>query len=167
MPRALARDDTTSRDEAYASPPSARTRDSALTLLAYLMLGTLFGIVITKTEVISWFRIQEMFRFQSFHMYGVMCSAVVVSWLGLFLLRRSGVPSLTGHSIVVPAKIMGRGTRYWAGGTLFGIGWALVGACPGPLFALIGNGVSVMLVATLSALAGTWSYGMLRDRLPH
>ena len=167
MPQALTRDDITISGEAHGIASSTRARDSALTLLAYLTLGTLFGIVITKTEVISWFRIQEMFRFQSFHMYGVMCSAVVVAWLGLFLLRRSGVQSLTGHPIVVPAKIMGRGTRYWAGGTLFGIGWALVGACPGPLFALIGNGVSVMLVTTLSALAGTWSYGMLRDRLPH
>lgn len=167
MPQALTRDDITISGEAHSIASSTRARDSALTLLAYLTLGTLFGIVITKTEVISWFRIQEMFRFQSFHMYGVMCSAVVVAWLGLFLLRRSGVQSLTGHPIVVPAKIMGRGTRYWAGGTLFGIGWALVGACPGPLFALIGNGVSVMLVTTLSALAGTWSYGMLRDRLPH
>lgn len=167
MPQALTRDDITIIGEAHSIASSTRARDSALTLLAYLTLGTLFGIVITKTEVISWFRIQEMFRFQSFHMYGVMCSAVVVAWLGLFLLRRSGVQSLTGHPIVVPAKIMGRGTRYWAGGTLFGIGWALVGACPGPLFALIGNGVSVMLVTTLSALAGTWSYGMLRDRLPH
>ena len=167
MPQALTRDDITISGEAHSIASSTRARDSAMTLLAYLTLGTLFGIVITKTEVISWFRIQEMFRFQSFHMYGVMCSAVVVAWLGLFLLRRSGVQSLTGHPIVVPAKIMGRGTRYWAGGTLFGIGWALVGACPGPLFALIGNGVSVMLVTTLSALAGTWSYGMLRDRLPH
>ena len=167
MLQAVIRDDITISGETQSIAASTRARGSAQALFTYVMLGTLFGIVITKSEVISWFRIQEMFRFQSFHMYGVMCSAVVMAWLGLLLLRRSGAQSLTGEPIVVPAKIMGRGTRYWAGGTLFGVGWALVGACPGPLFALIGNGVSVMLVATLSALAGTWSYGMLRDRLPH
>ena len=136
-------------------------------LLVYLGLGTLFGIILTKSEVISWFRIQEMFRFQSFHMYGIIGSAVVVAALSLQLIKRSGVRALDGQAIVIPPKVMGTGTRYWVGGTLFGLGWALVGACPGPLFALLGNGVGVILVPLLSALAGTWSYGALRPRLPH
>ena len=144
-----------------------RSSDDARTLIMYATLGTLFGIVLTKSEVISWFRIQEMFRFQSFHMYGIMASAVAVAFTGVQLIRRLGITSMRGEPIAVPAKVMGRGTRYWAGGTLFGLGWAMVGACPGPLFALVGNGVSVMLVAIGSALVGTWAYGMLRDRLPH
>lgn len=144
-----------------------RSSDGARTLIMYATLGTLFGIVLTKSEVISWFRIQEMFRFQSFHMYGIMASAVAVAFTGVQLIRRLGITSMRGEPIAVPAKVMGRGTRYWAGGTLFGLGWAMVGACPGPLFALVGNGVSVMLVAIGSALVGTWAYGMLRDRLPH
>ena len=146
---------------------SVRSSDGARTLIMYATLGTLFGIVLTKSEVISWFRIQEMFRFQSFHMYGIMASAVAVAFTGLQLIRRLGITSMRGEPIAVPAKVMGRGTRYWAGGTVFGLGWAMVGACPGPLFALVGNGVSVMLVAIGSALVGTWAYGMLRDRLPH
>lgn len=133
----------------------------------YLTLGVLFGILLTKSEVISWFRIQEMFRFQSFHMYGIIGSAVVVAAVSLQLIRRSGTRALTGEPIVVPPKVMGRGTRYWLGGTLFGLGWALVGACPGPLFALLGNGIGVIGVALLSALAGTWTYAALRPRLPH
>lgn len=145
----------------------AHTVDNVRTLIVYCALGTLFGIVITKSEVISWFRIQEMFRFQAFHMYGVMASAVLTAMLGQQLITRLGITSISGERIEVPEKEMGRGTRYWAGGTLFGLGWALVGACPGPLFALVGNGVSVMLVAMASALAGTWGYGTLRDRLPH
>lgn len=136
-------------------------------LLLYLALGVIFGVVLTKSEVISWFRIQEMFRFQAFHMYGIIGSAIVVAGLGLQLIKRLSLRSLDGQSIVVPAKAMGRGTRYWFGGTLFGLGWALVGACPGPLFALLGNGVGVIAVALLSAIGGTWAYGALRPRLPH
>ena len=154
-------------DRALMTGEFARSMDGARMLIVYGMLGALFGIVITKSEVISWFRIQEMFRFQSFHMYGIMASAVVVAFGGVQLLQRSGIRSMRGEPIAVPAKVMGRGTRYWAGGTLFGLGWAMLGACPGPLFALVGNGVSVMLVAMGSALLGTWAYGMMRDRLPH
>lgn len=136
-------------------------------LLLYLVLGVLFGIVLTKSEVISWFRIQEMFRFQAFHMYGIIGSAIVTAALGLQLIKRLGLRALDGQPIVVPPKVLGKGTRYWAGGILFGIGWALVGACPGPLFALLGNGVGVIIVPLLSAVAGTWIYGYLRPRLPH
>ena len=132
-----------------ASRPTTR-------LSVYFALGVLFGIVLTKSEVISWFRIQEMFRFQAFHMYGIIGSAVVVAAVSLQLIKRLGARSLDGQVIVVPPKAMGRGTRYWLGGSLFGLGWALVGACPGPLFALIGSGVGVMAVTLVSALLGTW-----------
>ncbi|GAC1656307.1 MAG: YeeE/YedE thiosulfate transporter family protein [Gemmatimonadaceae bacterium] len=135
--------------------------------VVYAVWGVLFGIVLTKSEVISWFRIQEMFRFQAVHMYGVIGSAVVVAAVALQLIKRSGARSLDGERIVVPPKAMGGGTRYWAGGICFGLGWALVGACPGPLFALLGSGVGVTAVTIVSAVAGTWIYGALRPRLPH
>ena len=133
----------------------------------YMALGVVFGVVLTKSEVISWFRIQEMFRFQSFHMFGIIGSAIVVAALGLRLIRRGKLKSLDGQVITIPRKEMRSGTRYWLGGLVFGLGWALVGACPGPLFALIGSGVGVVSVVLLSALAGTWAYGILRPYLPH
>lgn len=136
-------------------------------LFVYMVLGIAFGIVLIKAEVVSWYRIQEMFRFQAFHMYGIIGSAIVVAWLGLSLIRRSGVRSAQGEPIVVPPKAMGRGTRYWLGGLLFGLGWALIGACPGPMLALTGSGVTVMLVAMASGVLGTLAYGMIRPRLPH
>jgi uncharacterized membrane protein YedE/YeeE len=143
------------------------TRDSRRALLVYVVLGVLFGIVVTKAEVISWFRIQEMFRFQSFQMYGIIASAIATAAISLQVIKRLGLRSVDGTPIVVPPKRMGSGTRYWLGGTLFGLGWALSGACPGPLFALLGNGVWIMSVTILSAIAGTWTYGALRPRLPH
>lgn len=137
-------------------------------LLVYLVLGMIFGVILVKSEVISWFRIQEMFRFQSFHMYGVIGSAVAVAALSVWLIKRSGAKTLGGEEIVIPPKAWGRaGTRYWAGGTLFGLGWALVGACPGPLFALLGAGVGVIVLPIVSAIAGAWVYGALRPKLPH
>ena len=136
-------------------------------LLVYFVLGILFGIVLTKSEVISWFRIQEMFRFQSFHMYGVIGAAVAVAALSVAVIKKRGLKTVRGEAIVIPPKAWGRGYRYPVGGAIFGMGWALLGACPGPLFALIGNGVTVIFVALLSALAGTWVYGYLRPRLPH
>ena len=159
----------TARPRAGARDASAGSRAASGvgSLAAYLAIGTLFGIVITKAEVISWFRIQEMFRFQAFHMYGIMGSALAVAGTSIWLIKRLGVRARSGDPIVVPPKVMGRGTRYWAGGTLFGVGWALTGACPGPLFALVGAGVDVLVVTLLSALAGTWAYGYLRPRLPH
>jgi len=136
-------------------------------MLTYLIIGSLFGIVLTKSEVVSWFRIQEMFRFHSFHMYGIIGSAVVVAALSLVFLKRTGAHTLGGEPIVIPAKELGRAYRYWIGGSLFGVGWALTGACPGPLFALIGSGATVFAAAVASALAGTWVYGYLRPYLPH
>ena len=144
-------------------PDEPRTRG----LVTYVLLGMAFGIVLTKSEVISWFRIQEMFRFQAFHMYGIIGSAIVTAALSLQVIKRLKLRSLDGSLIVVPPKALGTGTRYWLGGTLFGLGWAIVGACPGPLFALIGGGMTVMLATLASALAGTWAYGALRPRLPH
>ena len=108
-----------------------------------------------------------MFRFQAFHMYGIIGSAIVVAAISLQLIKRLGITTLDGQPIVVPPKAMGRGTRYWVGGTIFGLGWALVGACPGPLFALLGSGIGVIVVPLLSAVAGTWAYGFLRPHLPH
>lgn len=136
-------------------------------MATYLLLGIAFGIVLTKSEVISWFRIQEMFRFQSFRMYEIIGSAVATAAVSVALIKRFQVKALSGEVISIPAKKLGSGIRYALGGTLFGIGWALTGACPGPLFALIGGGVSVMLAAVASALLGTWIYGLLRPRLPH
>ncbi len=150
-----------------ATPTPVTASSPARRLLGYFLLGTWFGVVLTKSQVVSWFRIQEMFRFQSFYMYGVLGSAVLVAGISIALLRRFRVKTLDGAEIVIPPKVMGRGYRYWVGGTIFGIGWAFTGACPGPLFALIGAGVGVMIVTVFAALAGTWLYGYLRPRLPH
>ena len=136
-------------------------------LVRYFLLGTIFGAVLLEAEVISWFRIQEMFRFGSFHMYGIIATAIAVAGASVFIIKRLGLRTADGELIGLPPKPLGNGTRYLAGGSLFGIGWALTGACPGPLVALVGSGLPVMLVAIVSALAGTWTYGYLRPRLPH
>ena len=136
--------------------------------LLYVSVGVLLGVVFVKSEVLSWYRIQEMFRFQSAHMYLVISSALVVAAVSVQLLRWLGARALDGQVITTSAKAMTpRGARYWLGGTVFGLGWSLLGACPGPIFALIGAGVTSMSVALLSALAGTWLYGALHSRLPH
>lgn len=138
-----------------------------MSLLPYFVLGGAFGFVLVEAEVVSWFRIQEMFRFDAFHMYGIIGTAVITAALSLLAIKRLHVRGTDGRPLGLEPKALGSGVRYLAGGTLFGIGWALTGACPGPLVALVGSGVSVMLVAVLSALAGTWTYGLLRPRLPH
>jgi hypothetical protein len=140
---------------------------SWIALPVYFLLGILFGITLTKSEVLSWFRIQEMFRFQSARMYEIIASAVLVAAASIALIKRWGVKTISSDPIVIPPKTLGHGVRYAAGGTIFGLGWALTGACPGPLFALVGSGVTVMIVAIASALAGTWLYGFLRPKLPH
>lgn len=136
-------------------------------LWPYLLIGIYFGIVATKGEVISWYRIQEMFRFQSFYMYGVIGSAVALGVSSVWLIKRYRLKAADGSDIVIQPKTLGKGTRYWAGGILFGIGWALSGGCPGPMFILVGNGVTVFAVALLAAVFGAWTYGQLRPRLPH
>jgi uncharacterized protein len=132
--------------------------------LKYLVVGVLFGIVFVKAEIISWFRIQEMFRLQSFHMYGVIGSAVVVGMISVFLIKRFNIKTLAGETVVIHPKTFHKGQIY--GGLLFGLGWAVTGACPGPLFAQIGSGYVAVAATLLSAIAGTWTYGLLRDRLP-
>ena len=146
---------------------SVKAEGRPVFMLVYLLIGIAFGIVLTHAEVLSWFRIQEMFRFQSFRMYGIIGSAIATAALSIAIIKKSMLKSASGEVIEIPKKTLGTGARYAVGGTIFGLGWALTGACPGPLFALIGNGVSVMAVAVLSALIGTWVYALLRPRLPH
>lgn len=134
-------------------------------LSKYLIVGVSFGIVFVKAEIISWFRIQEMFRLDSFHMYGVIGSAVVVGMLSVFLIKKGNIKTLSGEEIVIAPKVFQKGQIY--GGLMFGLGWALTGACPGPLFAQIGSGFLVVIITLLSAIAGTWAYGYFRDKLPH
>lgn len=131
----------------------------------YLIAGILFGIMLVKSEVISWFRMQEMFRFQSFHMYGVIGSAVIIGMISIWCIKRFNIKTVSGEKIHFHPKKFNKGQIY--GGLLFGIGWAFTGACPGPLFAQIGSGASVVIIALLSAIAGTWIYGLIREKLPH
>lgn len=133
--------------------------------LKYLLVGVIFGIVFVKAEIVSWFRIQEMFRLDSFHMYGVIGSAVAVGLLSIWLIRKYNIKTLSGETVSIPDKVFDKGQIY--GGLLFGFGWAITGACPGPLFAQIGAGYLAVAVTLLSAIAGTWVYGLLRTRLPH
>lgn len=134
-------------------------------LLRYLLVGLAFGIVFVKAEIISWYRIQEMFRFQSFHMYGVIGSAVITGMLSVWLIKKFRLRTIDGGQITFQKKQFHKGQIY--GGLLFGLGWALTGACPGPLFAQIGTGATVVSVTLLSAVAGTWVYGRYREKLPH
>ena len=136
-------------------------------LWPYLALGGLFGVILTKSEVISWYRIQEMFRFESFHMYGIIGTAVIVAAVSMAVLRARNVSSFHGENIRVTPKAMGTGRRYAFGGTLFGLGWGLTGACPGPMVALVGNGIWGALLVLLGALLGTWVYAHVRSALPH
>lgn len=131
----------------------------------YLIAGILFGILLVKSEVISWFRIQEMFRFQSFHMYGVIGSAVVIGMISIFLIKKFKIKTIEKETVRIDPKKFNKGQIY--GGILFGFGWALTGACPGPLFAQIGTGALVIIVTLFSAIAGTWLYGYFREKLPH
>ncbi len=133
--------------------------------LKYLFLGALFGIVLVKSQVVSWFRIQEMFRLQAFHMYGTIGSAIVVGMISILLIKYFNLKTIDKRSIVIPDKKFHWG-NVW-GGLIFGLGWAITGACPGPLFAQIGSGFLVIAVTLLSAIGGTWVYGLLREKLPH
>jgi uncharacterized protein len=131
----------------------------------YLAVGIIFGLVLVKAEIISWYRIQEMFRLQSFHMYGVIGAAVIVGIISVWIIKRFRIKTLYGERIEFHGKKFNQGQIY--GGLIFGLGWALTGACPGPLFAQIGTGATGISIVILSALAGTWTYGYFRDRLPH
>jgi uncharacterized protein len=131
----------------------------------YAAMGMVFGIILIKSEVVSWFRIQEMFRLESFHMYGVIGSAVVTGIISVWLIKRFKVKTIYGEPILLPTKKFNKGQIF--GGLIFGLGWAITGACPGPLFAQIGTGLTIVFVTLFSAIAGTWVYGLLRERLPH
>jgi hypothetical protein len=133
--------------------------------IKFLLAGVVFGIILVKSQVISWFRIQEMFRLQAFHMYGVIGSAIAVGMVSIILLKRFNVKTINGEQIEIPKKQFTWG-NVW-GGLIFGLGWAITGACPGPLYALLGSGFWVIGVTLLSAVLGTWVYGLVRDRLPH
>lgn len=132
----------------------------------YLLIGIVFGVTLAKAEVISWYRIYEMFRFQSFHMYGVIGSSVIFGIIFIQFIKRRKMKTIDGEPIVIPPKTLSV-SRYLIGGIIFGLGWALTGACPGPMFILVGNGVSVFLIVILSGLLGTYVYGRVRDKLPH
>ena len=135
--------------------------------LKYLSIGLVFGFVLMKSEVVSWFRIQEMFRFDSIHMYGIIGLAVIVGIISVQIIKRKNLKDVYGNPIAIPPKDPSQVTRYIVGGSIFGLGWALLGACPGPMFALLGSGLTIMVIPILAALAGTYTYGVLRDKLPH
>lgn len=133
--------------------------------LKYVVVGVLFGIVFVKAEIISWFRIQEMFQLKSFFMFGVIGTAVIVAMISILIIKKLGLKTFNGEEITFTPKKFHKGQII--GGLIFGIGWAITGACPGPLFAQIGSGFLVVLVTLLSAIAGTWFYGYVKEKLPH
>jgi len=133
--------------------------------IRYFLIGIFFGIILVKVEIVSWFRIQEMFRLESFHMYGVIGSAVVVGTVSVQVIKKFKMKTLYGEPIIFHRRQFNKGQIF--GGILFGLGWAVTGACPGPLFAQIGAGFTVAVISLCSAIAGTWVYGVLREKLPH
>jgi len=134
--------------------------------LKFLFAGIFFGIVLVKSEAVSWYRIYEMFKFQSFHMYGIIGSAVLIGVVGIFLIKKYKINSVEGKAITVIPKDRSF-TRYIVGGTIFGLGWALAGACPGPMYILLGAGFFPMIIVIIAAMAGTFVYGLLKPKLPH
>lgn len=134
--------------------------------LKFLLVGIFFGIVLVKSEAVSWYRIYEMFRFQSFHMYGIIGTAIASGILFLQLSKRGAIKSIKGAAIFVPKKDNGF-IRYIVGGIIFGLGWALIGACPGPMYILLGTGVYSMFIVIAAAIFGTFIYGLLKNKLPH
>jgi uncharacterized membrane protein YedE/YeeE len=134
--------------------------------LKFILVGFVFGIVLTKSEAVSWYRIYEMFQFQSFHMYGIIMVAIVTGVIGLQLIKRNQVKNSEGTVIQIADKEKGS-FRYWIGGLFFGLGWALVGSCPGPIFILLGAGFWPIILVLIGALLGTFLYGLVKDNLPH
>ena len=134
--------------------------------LIFIVLGIVFGVTMYKAETASWFRIYEMFNFQSFHMYGFIGSALIIGLIGIQLMKKYGTKDIDGNKINIQPKTKSI-VRYLIGGIFFGLGWALVGACPGPIFVLVGAGLYPMLIVILGALAGTYLYGVIKDKLPH
>lgn len=134
--------------------------------IKYLLVGIFFGIVLTKSEAVSWYRIYEMFQFQSFHMYGIICTAIITGIIGIQIFKRMHIKDIKGSSIEIQDKEPGN-FRYLIGGVLFGLGWGLVGACPGPIFIMLGAGFLPLIFVLFGALLGTYIYGLLKNRLPH
>ncbi|MDI1317365.1 DUF6691 family protein [Flavobacterium sp.] len=134
--------------------------------LKYILVGFFFGIVLTKAEAVSWYRIYEMFQFQSFHMYGIIMTAIFVGVVGIQIIKRNTLKDSEGNLLTIQDKEKGS-ARYWIGGVLFGLGWAMVGACPGPIFILLGAGFMSVGIILIGALIGTFLYGVLKDKLPH
>jgi uncharacterized membrane protein YedE/YeeE len=134
--------------------------------LKYIIAGIVFGIIMVKSEAVSWFRIQEMFRFQSFHMYGIIGTAVLAGALAVFFIKKQKLKDLDGNPIVFKDKDRSY-KRYLIGGSIFGLGWALTGACPGPMFVNLGYGYLSMGIVIIGALTGTYLYGVIKDKLPH
>ncbi len=135
-------------------------------VLKYILVGFIFGIVLTKSEAVSWYRIYEMFQFQSFHMYGIIMVAIATGLIGLQIIKRIQLKNIQGAPIVVPNKEKGS-VRFLVGGIIFGLGWALVGLCPGPIFILLGAGFLPILLVLFGALLGTFIYGLIKHKLPH
>ncbi len=134
--------------------------------LKYIIVGFIFGIVLTKSEAVSWYRIFEMFRFESFHMYGIIGVAVVLGIIGVQIIKRKQLSDINRKPIEIADKERGS-FRYWIGGLVFGLGWALSGACPGPIYILIGAGFLKVIIVLIGALLGTFIYGVIKDKLPH
>lgn len=136
-------------------------------IIRYLIFGIFFGIILMKSEVVSWFRIQEMFLFESFHMYGIIGSAIFVGMISIQLIKLFNVKDIDGNPITISPKDPSTWKRYIIGGSIFGLGWAMVGACPAPLFTLLGSGLLIFIVPIVFAIVGTWVYGRLMHKLPH
>ena len=134
--------------------------------IKFLLVGIIFGVVLTKSEAVSWYRIYEMFHFQSFHMFGIIGVAVITGVLGIQMIKRRKLKDITGQPITIPDKEKGF-TGYIVGGILFGLGWGLVGTCPGPVYILIGAGFWAIGIVLIGALLGTYIYGLLKNKLPH
>jgi uncharacterized membrane protein YedE/YeeE len=152
-------------DETSACINHSAKKETIFSLLKYTVIGMLFGIVFVKAEIISWFRIQEMFQLQSFHMFGVIGTAVFVGIVSVAIIKKYNIKTIQGEKIIIVPKPFSKGQIY--GSLLFGLGWAMTGACPGPIFAQIGTGLISGFVILASALLGTWTYGVFQEKLPH
>jgi uncharacterized membrane protein YedE/YeeE len=137
-----------------------------MNVLRFLFVGFVFGIVLTKSEAVSWYRIYEMFLFQSFHMYGIIMVAIATGLVGIQIIKRKNLKDVKGLPITILDKESGS-IRYWIGGLFFGLGWAMVGACPGPIFILLGAGFWPLSLVLFGAIFGTFIYGLIKDKLPH
>ncbi|KPM49476.1 DUF6691 family protein [Jiulongibacter sediminis] len=154
----------TKAPEACEAPNSQKESENIFGQLKYLLLGAIFGVIFIKAEIVSWYRIQEMFLLDSFHMYGIIGSAVITGMISVFIIKKFNIKTVYGEKVVLKDKVYNNGQIY--GGLIFGLGWAITGACPGPLYSQIGAGYWAIFITVLSAIAGVWLYGKFRDKLP-